>query len=134
MDEYVAGADIPAGGRLVVGGVPTPASVFPRITPPAPKQPIPDGRLIIRTVHGTEHVYENKTMPRGWRPIGSGIQVSTESGRIVWTWRNILSYEIIANSDEFVHAHRRWHAWKTAEAAKIAAEEEGETCVGVDGD
>lgn len=114
-----------------VGGVPTPADVFPRRTPPVPK-PVPDGKLLIRTVHGTLYEYAYAEMPKGWRPIGSGLQVSTPTGRIVITWRNILSYEIISNSDEYVHAHRRWYAYETAEAARIAQEED--SCVGVDGD
>ena len=106
-----------------VGGVPTPASVFPPKTPLI-RKPTPDGRLIIRTIHGQTHEYEYASMPRGWRPIGSGIQVSTSTGRIIWAWRQILNYEIISNSDDYVHAHRRWHAYETAEAAKRAAEQE----------
>lgn len=115
------------------GGVPTPASVFPRKTPPIQK-PIPDGRLIIRTIYGQEHTYEYKTMPKGWRPIGSGLQISTPDGRLIWSWRSILNYEIINNSDDYVHAHRRWYAYETAEAAKLTAEQEDDGCVGSDVD
>jgi hypothetical protein len=133
--EYVAGENIPKGSPLRVGGVPvTPASVFPpRKTPPVQK-PIPDGWLVITTIHGTQHTYLNRDMPRGWRPIGSGLLVSTPTGRIIWTWRNILSYEIFANSEDFAHAHRRWHAYEAAEAARLAAEAEEDDCVGADGD
>lgn len=129
--KYVARENIPEGSPLYVGGVPTPASVFPPRKAPPIQQPIPDGWLVIRTIQGGEHKYLNKDMPKGWRPIGSGIQVSTPTGRVVWTWRNILSYEVFKNSDDYIHAHRRWYAYQVAEAAK--AEEEAD-CVGADGD
>lgn len=73
--------------------------------------PVPDGKLVVRTVHGQTHEYPYKDMKpsgAGWRPQSNYLSVSTEFGRVNWPWHSILNFETHPNSLEFFEAHKRW--------------------------
>lgn len=127
--SYVASGDIPKGSPLYVSGVPTPASVFPprsATNPVGPPRPIPDGRLTLTSSFGSEHVYEYKDMPHGWRPHSNYLAISTLLGRVFWPWHSILRWETVANSPRYNELRQAW-----SDFHKRAVEEE---CDGVDSD
>jgi hypothetical protein len=110
------------------GGVPTPASVFPRrnaTKPEGPPVPIPDGKLVVRTVYGKDHEFQHKNMPNGWKPTREYLQISTLTGYRRFPWRQILWFDTVHNSDEYVAARQVRKEWEAAQHAK-AEDEKGE--------
>lgn len=110
--------------------MPTPTEIFgipkPRrsavldVTTP----PVPDGRLIVRTMQGNEHVFPYAEMPHHWRPTSSGIKISKSTGWYTITWHNIFSFESVTNSPEFGRAQERFAVWMSEQVTK----KEDESC------
>jgi hypothetical protein len=112
-----------------LGGVPTPASVFPprnATNPVGPPRPVPDGKLMLISTSGIEHVYQYKDMPHGWRPHSNYLAISTPLGRTFWPWHSIFRWETHANSPRYNELLQAW-----SDFHKRKTEEE---CDGVDSD
>lgn len=96
----------------VQGGVPTPATVFPRNNATPPVRPIPDGCLVLTTMSGIEHKYLNKDMPSGWRPAQNYLRISTPTGWVNWPWHSIFRFDTVLNSPlykERLDAYNEYH-------------------------
>jgi hypothetical protein len=125
-EKTTMNSDWPDGHPLArVGGVPTPASVFPQRNATEPPIPVPDGKVVVRTVYGKEHVFYHKNMPNGWKPTREYLQISTLTGYRRFPWGQILWFDTVQNSKEFNDARQLRKDWEAAQHAK-AEEEEGE--------
>lgn len=96
-------------------GVPTPASVFPRANATKyeePPIPVPDGHLLLKTIHGVEHTYQYASMPNGWRPHQHFLAISRPTGSKKWPWHQILWFETFDNSAEYKEALRVRKQWE----------------------
>lgn len=95
--------------------------------PEAPlKMPVPDGRLIVRSIHGVDHVFQYADMPHHWRPTSHGIKISRVGSWLTITWHQVFSYEAFGNSPEFGRAKERYDTWAASQVTK----KEDESCDG----
>lgn len=118
-------SEVSQSANTVVGGVPTPASVFPprnATNPTPPTVPEQDGKLVLKTIHGQEYAYEYKDMPNSWKPHAHYLSISLPHGWKRWPWGQILWFETTQNSREYVQAREARKRWDAEQHAKTEDE------------
>lgn len=82
------------------------------------EQPVPDGYLRVETCNYDslndidQHATTTTDYPfremRWHKPEPYGLVIKLPKQYITIPWHNIVSYDIVCNSDEYVEANRQW--------------------------